>query len=618
MKSGASWLLAPISPRRSFAAKLGLSFLAAVGLLLLITLLAVRQETSAQVELVSQRAVESARTAFDQLEDFRREQLGRVAAPLTEGIRAFAALEELIQAGDEEGLLQNVTYELERNQMDPAGILLVFTDPAGRALLTYAGGEVVEGEDPGRISPVVAALAESASGEASLYRVLGGRLYNVQVRLLQLGGGPPVGAVALGFPIEDREVARIGLVAGVEVCFVVAGDCVAATPYAKQNLAPALVSMAGVEEPVTAEGAGRTWKILSEPLSRENAADGSRVVAVPLEGVLAPFDRIRRTLLLSGLATLLLAILLSSALGRGLTRPVRALVAATGRVARGDLNAEVPVTSADELGTLASAFNEMTLGLRLKERYRGVLDKVVSREVAEELVKGEVVLGGENRVVTMLFADVRGFTALTEGMEPQRVIGLINECMEFLSAAVDAEGGVVDKYVGDELMAVFGAPVGRPDDALRAARAALRMQQGMAELNRSRAERSEAPLGLGIGLNTGTVVAGNMGSQDRLNYTVLGDAVNLAARLCSGAGRGEILVTGETIGAAERSGARLTREPLGGRSFKGFSADFEVYLLTGIEEGARERADAAASPRTGGTRSAAGVSLSGGASSGST
>ena len=285
-------------------------------------------------------------------------------------------------------------------------------------------------------------------------------------------------------------------------------------------------------------------------------------------------------LLLTGLATLLLAVLLSSALGRRLTRPVKSLVEATGRVATGDLNAEVPVRGQDELGSLASAFNEMTLGLRLKERYRGVLDKVVSREVADELVRGEVVLGGENRLATMLFADVHGFTTLTEGMEPQRVIGLINECMEILSAAVDTEGGVVDKYVGDELMAVFGAPVSRPDDALRALQAALLMQEGMAELNR---RRDEAPLGLGIGINTGTVVAGNMGSPERLNYTVLGDAVNLAARLCSGAGRSEIVITSATLEAAERGGINLVCKTLGEKTFKGFSSDIEVYLLEGIE-----------------------------------
>jgi len=235
----------------------------------------------------------------------------------------------------------------------------------------------------------------------------------------------------------------------------------------------------------------------------------------------------------------------------------------------------------------------MTRGLRLKERYRGLLDKVVSREVAEELTKGEVVLGGENRLATVLFADVRGFTALTEGMEPQRVIGLINECMEILSAAVDAEGGVVDQYVGDELMAVFGAPIRREDDALRAVRAGLLMREGMEELNRRRTERGEAPLGVGIGINTGTVVAGNMGSHDRLNYTVLGDAVNLGARLCSGAGRGDLLVTEATLAACGAGREEIEAEALGGQSFKGFSSDVQVYRVLSLESNPASRTDAA-------------------------
>ncbi|NIQ52804.1 MAG: HAMP domain-containing protein, partial [Gammaproteobacteria bacterium] len=103
---------------------------------------------------------------------------------------------------------------------------------------------------------------------------------------------------------------------------------------------------------------------------------------------------------------------------------VHRLVTATGRVARGDYSARVDVDSRDELGDLARSFNAMTQGLQLKEQYRGVLDKVVSRDVAEELLKGDVVLGGETREVTVVFADIEGFTTLTEGMEPQGVIGL--------------------------------------------------------------------------------------------------------------------------------------------------------------------------------------------------
>ena len=237
------------------------------------------------------------------------------------------------------------------------------------------------------------------------------------------------------------------------------------------------------------------------------------------------------------------------------------------------------IDSRDEMGTLAEAFNDMTRGLLVREQYRSVLSKVVSQDIAEELMKGEVELGGENRDMTVLFADIRGFTPLTEGMEPQDVIALLNECMEHLANAVDAEGGVVDKFIGDEVMAVFGAPVYQPDHAIRAVRAAVRMRQGVEEMNRRRAERGERPLGLGIGVATGVAVAGNMGSSDRMNYTVLGSTVNLAARLTSEAAAGEIVVSEHTRRAA---GDACVASSLGGRSLKGFSSEVEAFLIEGV------------------------------------
>jgi adenylate cyclase len=249
---------------------------------------------------------------------------------------------------------------------------------------------------------------------------------------------------------------------------------------------------------------------------------------------------------------------------------------AAGRVAEGDYRVTVESNRKDELGRLADSFNEMTAGLRLKEQYRGVLDKVVSKDVAEELIEGGLELGGETRDVAVLFADIRGFTALTEGMAPEAVITLINACMEGMSGAIEAEGGVVDKYIGDELMAVFGAPVSRGDDAGRAVRAALRIQEGLAELNVQRRAEGAEPIGVGVGVNAGTAVAGNMGSSNRLNYTVLGEAVNLASRLCGLAPAGEIYVSEAT---AERVSGSIAVEPIGAHQLKGFSKDCHVFRV---------------------------------------
>jgi adenylate cyclase len=305
-----------------------------------------------------------------------------------------------------------------------------------------------------------------------------------------------------------------------------------------------------------------------------------RVVAVPLDPVLAPFNRITQALLVAGGLALVLSALVGLALSRGLTKPVHELVEATGRVARGDYEHDVTVTSQDEMGTLAQAFNQMTQDLRLKERARVVLNKVTSPEVARLLLRDEVKLGGENRPITVLFADIRGFSTLTEGMEPQKVIAVLNQCMERLSRIVDDEGGTVDKYIGDELMAFWGAPVGHGDHALRAVRAAVRMQEAMAELSRERVAVGEGPIRIGVGLNSGVAVAGLMGSPDRWNYTVLGEMVNLAARLCSGAAPGEVAVTSATL---SETGDAVVARSLGARRFKGFTSDVEVFNVERVQ-----------------------------------
>jgi class 3 adenylate cyclase len=431
--------------------------------------------------------------------------------------------------------------------------------------------------------------------EATAYRLVDDRMYNVSSLYIDLEGRP-IGTISFGLPIAEADVQRIGSIGGFEACFHVEGSCVVRTAAVDEALASLMSEAAGPRGAFRARAAGHEWSIRSEPLTPDDPSQGQRIVAVPLDAVLAPFDRIRRALLLGGGGALVLSALLGAALSRSLTRPVRALVAATGRVAEGDYGAEVQVASHDEMGTLADAFNDMTRGLLLRERYRSVLNKVVSQDVANELMKGDVELGGENRLVSILFADIRGFTTHTEGMEPQQVIGLLNECMEHLSRAVDVEGGVVDKFIGDELMAVFGAPVAQDDHARRAVAAALRMRDGMSAFNEARRARGEEPLGVGVGINSGVAVAGNMGSSNRLNYTVVGDAVNLASRLVGQAEAGQILVSGATRRLA---GAGLSAPPLGGRALKGFSTEVTIYQVESLGDAASEDAPRAPEPFTG-------------------
>lgn len=560
--------------RESFARKLFAGLLGTAGVLLAVTYGVVRSVTAQQVEAEAERVSRSASALFGALEDNRRQQVARVADLLTEGPRFLAAVED----GDVDYVAGEVEYQLGILGLEE--LLVFLTDTGGRPIVSLRLGGAVGAEDPVGLTEVALRILGGEADEIRSYRVLDGVLYSVRSQIVYQGA-IPIGTLSLGLPVPDAEVARGGEFAGVEVCFVVGGVCVAATPLARESLAATLAASEGRREPLEATALGMAWSIQAQPLIDADPGQGWRVTAVPLDQVLAPFRRIAQALVLAGALALALSVLVGVALSRGLTRPVRALVEATGRVARGDYQAEVPVTTRDELGTLAAAFNDMTHGLLLKDRMQSVLNKVVSRDVAEELMRGSVELGGENRRVTMLFADIRGFSSLTEGMEPQRVIALLNECMQLLSDAVDAEGGVVDKYVGDELMAVFGAPVAQEDDAVRALRAAVAMREAVSDLNTRRQARGEPAIGLGVGVNTGVVVAGNMGSKERLNYTVLGDAVNLAARLCSGAEAGEILATRASVEAAGRGVEARSR---GGRRFKGFTGDVEVLSVERVAE----------------------------------
>jgi class 3 adenylate cyclase len=557
--------------RESFAAKLLASLVGTVGVLLIVTFLVVQAETQRQVEVVSARAVRSAEVQFQGLEEFQRREVDRAAELLAGGVRTRILLDVAIAEGDRTYLGGHVSYELLLAGIPD--IVVAFTDPEGAPVLTLHNDVPMEEADPLEIGGVAGALMGGDAFEVRSYRVLEGTLFAIRTRVIE-EGGRAIGTMSLGLPLSTEDITQVGSVVGVEVCIVIAGDCVAGTPRGEDALSAALTSLAGSTEVVTADADGELWSVRARPLLGEAPDEGWRVVAVPLTPVLTPFDRIRQALFLGGGAALLLALLVGVALSRGLSRPIRDLVAATHRVAEGDFETEVAVASHDEVGTLAEAFNEMTRGLLLKERYRSVLNKVVSKDVAKELMDGEVELGGENRRVTVLFADIRGFTPLTDGMEPQEVIGFLNECMQRLSDAVEAEGGVVDKYVGDELMAVFGVPVSHGDDALRAVRAAVRMKKAMTQWNLTRTDRGLLPVDLGVGINSGVAVAGNMGSRNRLNYTVLGDMVNMGARLCSGAGAGEILVTQATL---DEAGDGVRFESKGEQAFKGFASEVEVF-----------------------------------------
>ncbi len=198
---------------------------------------------------------------------------------------------------------------------------------------------------------------------------------------------------------------------------------------------------------------------------------------------------------MAGIA-LVISILGVGLIARSVTRPLQHLTAALRRVSEGDYHGPVEIGQKDEIGELAAAFNRMVEGLAERDRVRDLLGKVMSPQIACELLGGDVELGGEERTVTVLFADVRDFTTLSEKLAARELLALLNEYLTEMSDVIEANDGVVDKYIGDAIMALFGAPLARPNDA-RAIRAALGMDKALDALNFRIAHLRQAPPGPG-------------------------------------------------------------------------------------------------------------------------
>ena len=247
---------------------------------------------------------------------------------------------------------------------------------------------------------------------------------------------------------------------------------------------------------------------------------------------LAPFLLLEAVLL--AIAGLSLAVTLVGAvrMARHITVPVARLGAAAREIARGNYKVRVGSEAGDEIGELGRAFDSMAAGLAERDNMRDILGKVASNDVVARLLEGgDIELGGEEREVTVMFTDIRNFTALVEKLPPEQSLALLNEFLTVISEVIDAHGGVIDKYLGDGVMALFGAPVTREDDTQRALNCALEIRRRVEALGPVLAARGLPHPQIGIGINTSRVIAGNIGSPSRLNYTVLGDGVNLAARL---------------------------------------------------------------------------------------
>lgn len=295
----------------------------------------------------------------------------------------------------------------------------------------------------------------------------------------------------------------------------------------------------------------------------------------PLENLQSLIRQLNLLMLALLPISLLIGVLLSAYASRRLTGGILTLMEGTEEIRQGNFAVRIPEQGKDEIAALGHSFNRMAEDLALKEKFRSVLDLVTDSRVADRLLASEIEMGGELRRASILFCDIRGFTSLTDGMDPQLVVKVINQHMSALTDIAHQYHGVVDKFVGDEIMVLFGVPQEYGEDAVNAVRCALAMIAERKKLN----EGSEYPIQIGIGVATGEVVAGCMGSAQRLNYSVLGDRVNLAARLCSKAQAGEVIID-EATAALMPEGGQL--KPLEEVTLKGFKTPVTLYAISSL------------------------------------
>jgi adenylate cyclase len=267
-----------------------------------------------------------------------------------------------------------------------------------------------------------------------------------------------------------------------------------------------------------------------------------------------------------------------------LSTPIERLLEITHEIAKGnfDVRAQATVHTHDEVGELAQAFDEMTGGLRERDKIKKTFSKFHGSTVADDILAGDnESLRGTSKEVTVFFSDIRDFTAFSEGHTPEEVVEMLNEYFEIMVGIVTRSGGVVDKFIGDAIMAVWGAPRSSETDAESAMGACLEMRKALADLNLRRLGRGKTPIRIGMGLHTGNAISGTIGSTERMEYTVIGDTVNMAARIeaATKSFGTDLLISAIT---AERMTGKFLMEKAGDVEVKGKSEPLSLFKVRGF------------------------------------
>lgn len=255
-----------------------------------------------------------------------------------------------------------------------------------------------------------------------------------------------------------------------------------------------------------------------------------------------------RTVVLSFLGLLIITILVMIMV-TFIIKPIKRLHKGVEKISQGNYDTEVDKTTKDEVGDLTVAFNKMAQNLKEKELVRNMFSKYLSPDIAEYILDNpeELELGGEDRELTIMFTDIRSFTSLSENFPPHDIVKLLNSYFTKMVEIIFNHKGTLDKFLGDGILAIFGAPIHYENHALNSIKAALDMIKYMESYNKDRIGWGLDPIHIGIGINTGDAIIGNIGSQQRAEYTVIGDTVNTASRVEGLTKKNEILISKSTF-----------------------------------------------------------------------
>jgi adenylate cyclase len=284
-----------------------------------------------------------------------------------------------------------------------------------------------------------------------------------------------------------------------------------------------------------------------QPVTYQEVTAGYAQVSFSQSGMRESATRALQAIIAATVLIIVLGIGMAFALGRRITQPIDKLVNASRAIGQGDYSFRFRDRRKDELGLLMEAFNEMAQGMLEKTQVKSALSRYVSAGVAREILSNldDVGLSGKRVEGSVLFADIKGFTQIAENMRPEELVAILNRYFTLITCACEINHGMVDKYMGDGVMLVFGAPEPDTDHAYHAISCALLIQKLVAHENALREEQGKFPVQFRIGVNTGSMLAGNMGSRERMEYTVVGDTVNLASRLCGITNGNEIVISRE-------------------------------------------------------------------------